>query len=102
MIRNNYDGMLYVRRFVKEPLTPEIVVELQRRLTEDTLDIADGAVRLRRADEDLVIEDEEGTRLYTPPHADELEARLQAMCDFANGAGETEFLPPPARAVLLH
>jgi Fic family protein len=102
MIRNNYDGMLYVRGFVKEPLTPEIVVELQRRLTEGTLDIADGSGRLRRADEEIVIEDEEGTRLHTPPHAGELGARLQAMCDFANGIGETEYLPPPVRAIVLH
>jgi Fic family protein len=102
MIRNNYDGMLFIRRFVKEPLTPEIVLELQGRLTDGTLDIADGAGRLRRADEDIVIEDETGTRLHTPPHAGELESRLRAMCDFANGVGEAEFLPPPVRAIVLH
>ncbi len=102
MIHNNYDGMLFIRRFVKEPLTPDIVLELQRRLTDGTLDIPDGAGRLRRADEDIVIEDETGTRLHTPPHASELESRLRDMCDFANGVGETEFLPPPIRAIVLH
>lgn len=102
MIRNNYEGMLFIRQFVKERLTPEIVLELQRRLTEGTLDITDGAGRLRRADEDIVIEDEEGTRLHTPPRAEELEVRMQAMCDFANGVGETEYLPPPVRAIVLH
>lgn len=102
MIRNNYEGMLFIRRYVKEPLTPEIVLELQRRLTDSTLDITDGAGRLRRADEDIVIEDETGTRLHTPPHADELATRMRAMCDFANGVGETEYLPPPVRAIVLH
>lgn len=102
MIINNYEGMLFVRQFTKERLTPDIVVELQRRLTDGTLDIADGAGRLRRADEDIVIEDETGTRLHTPPPAVELESRMRAMCDFANGVGETEYLPPPVRAIVLH
>jgi len=102
MIRNDYEGMSFVRRVVKERLTPEIVLELQRRLTDDTLDIADGAGRLRRADEDIVIEDETGTRLHTPPRADELESRMRAMCDFANGVNETEYLPAPVRAIVLH
>jgi len=108
MIRNDYEGMSFVRRVVKERLTPEIVLELQRRLTDDTLDIADGAGRLRRADEDIVIEDETGTRLHTPPHADELESRMRAMCDFANGVNgvngvnETKYLPSPVRAIVLH
>src|SRR6185312_11691325 len=34
MILNNYRGMLYVREFIEKPLTPAIVTELQRRLTE--------------------------------------------------------------------
>ncbi len=31
-----------------------------------------------------------------------LEARMQAMCDFANGDGKGEFIPPPIRAIVLH
>ena len=102
MILNNYRGMLYIRRFIDEPLTPEIVLELQRQLTEETLDEPDGAGRFRREDEDIVIEDETGIRLHTPPHAAELEGRMLAMCDFANGKGEKEFLPPAVRAIILH
>lgn len=103
MMLNNYDGMLYVRRFVQEALTPAIVMELQRTLTEGTLDEPDAAGRFRREDEYIVIEDPEtGDRLHTPPPASELEARMEAMCDFANGKGTTEFMPPAVRAILLH
>ena len=102
MILNNYNALLYVRRFVNEPLSTEIVLELQRLLTEDTLDVPDAAGRFRHADEEIVIEDEVGTRLHTPPSANELEKRMQLMCDFANGKGASEFVPPAARAILLH
>jgi Fic family protein len=102
MILNNYQGMLYLRRFLHDPLTPEIVLELQRMLTEGTLDDPDAAGRFRRADEEIVIEDETGTRLHTPPPASELSRRLDAMCAFANQSSDDEFIPPAIRAIVLH
>lgn len=103
MILNNYEGMRRVLAFVDRPLTPALVIGLQRVLTEGTLDDEDGAGRLRRADEDVVIEgNETGVRLHTPPPADQLEQRMRAMCDFANGIGSSEFIPPAVRAILLH
>lgn len=102
MILNNYQAMLSVRRFIDQPLTPEIVKNLQRLLTEGTLDEPDAAGRYRRVDEDIVIEDETGTRLYTPPPADQLEARVRMMCDFANATRGGEFIPPAVRAIVLH
>ncbi len=102
MILNNYRGMLLVRDHRQEALTPALVFALQRELTESTMDDSSGAGRLRRADEHIVVEDETGTMLHRPPHADELPQRLAAMCDFANGTSDTEFLHPVIRAILLH
>lgn len=102
MILNNYEAMRQVRALVGKPLTPEVVIALQRTLTENTLDETDAVGRLRRADEDIVIEDETGTRLHTPPPADQLERRMRFMCDFANGVNPGEFMPPAVRAILLH
>lgn len=102
MILNNFRGMLYVRKFIADPLTPAIVKELQRQLTEGALDDPDAAGRFRRDDEDIVVEDEIGTRLHTPPPAHELEERMRVMCEFANGVGPEGFVPPAVRAILLH
>lgn len=102
MILNNYQGMLHVRGLVDKPLTPAVVRDLQRILTEGTLNEEDGAGRYRRDDEHIVIEDEAGNRLYTPPPAHELDTRVQAMCDFANGSTPGEFIPPAVRAIVLH
>jgi len=102
MVLNNYQGMLYVREFTQRPLTPELVIELQRRLTEETLDDPEAAGRLRTNADDIVIEDETGARLHTPPPAEQLADRLQTMCDFANGVTDTDFMPPAVRAIILH
>ena len=102
MILNNYNAMLFMRRLVKEDLTPGTVFELQRILTEGTLDTPDAAGRFRRLDEPIVIEDEIGTILHVPPSARELDRRLQGMCDFANGKSPSGFIHPVVRAITLH
>jgi Fic family protein len=102
MIVNNYEAMRFVLRSVDQPLTPQLVFQVQRILTEGTLDEPTGAGRFRTADEDIVIEDETGVRLHTPPPANQLPDRMQAMCDFANAQDDGEFMPPAVRAILLH
>ena len=102
MIVNNYHGMRHVLRLVNKPLVPRDVLELQRILTEDTLDDPGAAGRFRTAEERIVVEDETGIILHTPPGADELEQRMRSMCEFANGSSEGEFIHPVARAILLH
>ncbi len=102
MIVNNYEAMRFIRQSIDQPLTPGLVFEVQRILTEGTLDEPSGAGRFRTADEDIVIEDETGVRLHTPPPAAQLPNRMQAMCDFANARDDGEFMPPAVRAILLH
>lgn len=102
MILNNYEAMRQVLRMKDQPLTPDSVMRLQRIVTEGTLDEPDAAGRFRHADEDIVIEDETGTRLHSPPPSHQLEERMSQMCDFANATGGEEFMPPAIRAILLH
>ncbi len=102
MIVNNYEAMLFVRRFIRQPLTPQIVCELQRILTHNTLDDTGGAGRFRREDEVIHVEDEVGTTLHIPPTASELEKRMRQMCAFANETQSAEFVHPVIRAIMLH
>lgn len=101
MIYNNYQALLFVRRILDQPLSPDVVFELQRILTAGTLEDEDAAGRLRRPADAIVVSDEIGQVLYTPPPAEQLKTRLRVMCDFANG-GRGEFIPPAVRAILLH
>lgn len=103
MIYNNYAAMRELKDWQERPLTPEAVFEMHRVLTDGTLKDETCAGRFRRADENIVVEDESGNVLHVPPSADELPARLQALCDFANQVDDGEsFIHPVVRAIVIH
>lgn len=105
MIVNNYRALLFMREHIEDDLTPGLVLELQRILTQDTLDNPDAAGRVQRSDEEriAVVERSDGSVIHRPPPAEQLPARLRAMCDFANSADdEPGFVHPVVRAILLH
>jgi len=104
MILNNYRALQYMRE-MGQALTPAVVLELQRILTDGTLDNPDAAGRLQRPDEEriAVLDRTDGTVIHTPPPAEQLPARLAAMCDFANEDVEAgPFMHPVVRAIVLH
>ncbi len=105
MILNNYRALQYMRDEMPAELTPGTVLELQRILTDGTLDNPDAAGRLQRPDEEriAVVDRTDGTIMHAPPPADQLPGRLQALCDFANeGESPDRFIHPVLRAILLH
>lgn len=102
MILNNYRTMQRLMDLRAEPLTPERVFELHRRVTEGTLDNPTAAGRFRTDAEKISVMDMEGNVFHEPPPAAELPQRLAAMCDFANGRTPEYFLHPVVRAILLH
>lgn len=105
MIVNNYLALQYMRDQMGETLTPGAVMELQRILTDGTLDNPDAAGRLQRPDEVRVsvVDALDGEVMHDPPPADQLPERLERMCDFANEADSPDrFIHPVIRAILLH
>lgn len=104
MILNNYRALRYMRD-VESDLTPETVLELHRVLTEGTLDNPDGAGRLQTPEDDRVaVFDRDSQKLlHQPPPAEQLPARLAALCEFANEPDDAEpFIHPVVRAIVLH
>jgi Fic family protein len=106
MILNNYLALQYMREEIGDELTPDAVLELQRILTDGTLDNPDAAGRLQRPDEErvAVYDRATGELTHRPPPAEQLPQRLQALCDFANETGEKKgvFIHPVVRGILLH
>jgi Fic family protein len=106
MIVNNYMALQYMRESMGDRLHPADVLELQRILTDGTLDDPSASGRLQTPDEErvAVVDRIDGGVLHRPPPADQLPARLQALCDFANGDSDDEdtFIHPVVRAILLH
>ncbi|HEB59393.1 MAG TPA: Fic family protein, partial [Gammaproteobacteria bacterium] len=105
MIFNNYAAMQYIRTLKGADLAPEVVLELHRIVTLDTLEDPAAAGRLQRPDEKRVRVwvDRDGTVLHTPPPATQLPDRLQALCEFANRKfNQEDFIPPVIHAIVLH
>jgi Fic family protein len=103
MILNNYDGMLRVRELRHERLTPAVITEFHRIITEGTLEDPADCGRLQLPGEDrVVVGDDFGDVMHVPPAAIELPERLERLCRFANGDDDTAYVPPVVRAILLH
>ena len=103
MIANNYRAMEFVRELVSEDLSAPMLLELQRILTEDTLDDRGAVGRFRLpSDEVYVIDQRDGTVLHEPPDSDELDERIERLFRFANATDDAAFVHPVIRAILLH
>ncbi len=107
MIVNNYLVMHRIIELKDEPLSPELIMEIHRRVTEGTLDDPFEAGRMQAPGEDRVriygdITDEQV--LHIPPPTEELEERMNALCAFANSerTSDTGYVPPLIRAMTLH
>jgi Fic family protein len=104
MILNNYRAMQFMRE-MGATVTPEMILELQRILTDGTLDDLGAAGRLQTpGDERIAVMDrDDGRVVHTPPPAEQLPDRMRALCDFANEPVDSErFIHPVVRAILLH
>lgn len=106
MILNNYRALEYMREEMPDQLVPGAVLELHRILTEGTLDDPTAAGRLQTSDEEriAVVDALDGVVMHIPPPAEELPARLRALCVFANQPEDQadSFIHPVVRAILLH
>jgi Fic family protein len=104
MILNNYMTMKYISSLKSRPLTKELVFDIHRRVTEGTLDDPTAAGRFRRDNEERVVSDSYGEIYHNPPPANQLEKRMQLMCDFANSSptNPDDFIHPVIRSIILH
>lgn len=103
MILNNFRAMRFIREDRSSRLTPRLICELQRIVTEGTLENPDAAGRIQSPDEDRIGVWEGDVLVHQPPPAEQLPERMERMCRFANKELDVEgFLHPVVRAVLLH
>ena len=103
MILNNYRAIHLIKNFKDEPLTPEVIFRIHKTLTEGTMDTGAQRNYLRTPGDHIAVYHEgDGTLLHTPPPAQEIPRRMDAMCDFANKTQTDAFLHPILKAIILH
>jgi len=102
MILNNFLTMQRIRELRNQPLTPQLVLDLHKLVSENTLDDPADAGRLRSPGKRVVVDDAYGTVFHIPPPAEELPGRLEELCRFANSQTPKVFIHPVVRAIALH
>ena len=106
MILNNYRTVLRIRDLVNERMSIELLCELQKEITHQTLKDASASGRLRiPAEDDIAVVTSEGEVVHQPPPAAMLPERLKVFCDFANEEPDDTgltFRHPIVTAIVLH
>jgi Fic family protein len=104
MIVNNYAAMNRIVEIAHEPLTPERVREIHRIVVDGALEDPSAAGELQTPGQTRVSVWSTSTNevVHQPPAAEELPARLERLCAFANGDNDQQYLPPLLRAIALH
>ncbi len=103
MILNNYLTILKIKELINEPLTPQLLMQVQGLITKDTLEEADYEGRFRKeSDDQIEVVDGSGQVLHSPPHAVEMPSMIEQLCDFVNSDNEEEFIHPVVKAIIMH
>jgi len=103
MILNNYLTMTEIKGISHKSLSRQTIMDIHAAITKDTLEDPSSEGRFRKGvkDEQVKVYWEDGTILHTPPPADQLEERVNALCDYAN-AEDKDFTHPVVKAMILH
>jgi|SRR3989344_359981 len=99
MIFNNYQTMQFILKQKNEPLTPGLLLEIQKMIAKDTLEDPKDEGRFRDNDEITVRNDE--VIAHIPPKHTELKNLILEFCSFANNESE-DFIHPILKGAILH
>lgn len=103
MIVNNFSAMQQVREWKEHPLSIDLIFEIHRTVTKETLEQTSPIGAFRKESDHVVIEDIASKEiLHEPPKASELKKRMEALCDFVNEKTPTHFIHPILRAMIAH
>ena len=100
MIVNNYNTIRYLSEHKNEDLTPELVLEIHRRISEDTLENHEDEGRFRQDDNIVVMDELHDEIAHVPPTYSSIEQYIKELCDFANN--DEKFIHPIVKAIIIH
>ena len=102
MIYNNYQAINFIDTHKHDDLTPELILELHKIVTDNTIDNPDDEGKFRRDDDINVVDNRTGNVLHSPPEHQSLPDRMKVLCDFANNDMPNSFVHPIVKAIIVH
>ncbi len=104
MIVNNYLTMMFIKEQVKgRPLTPELVLEIHKRITQGTLEKREYEGAFRTTNEIKVFAIDDPTQvLHEPPDYRLIDKHVASICAFVNSDTKDFYLHPIVKGIILH
>ena len=102
MILNNYNTIQFISSRKKEPLTPELLLQVHELMTTGTLDNPSDCGRFRSHDRIVVGNGITGEIVHRPPTSECLDKFSQDLCTFFNSDSTTAFLHPIIKGLIIH
>jgi Fic family protein len=103
MILNNYKAIQFVRSVKKEKLTPNLILDIHKIISDKTLDKPDKTGIFRNEEDNIHVIVDNDQIVFTPPKYTEIESRINELCEFANNENFTDFfIHPVIKAIFIH
>lgn len=101
MVLNNYETLQMIIRKKGDPLTPELLLEIQQTVTKGTIKPEDVG-HFRTSNDINVVDAASGTVYHIPPPHTEIPILIFALCEFINNDDEERFIHPIIKGIILH
>lgn len=102
MIVNNYKTMQLINNEYKnERMSEELLFELHRSITKDTLERSKQG-RYRKDEDGISVNDQMKFIYHIPPKEDFIKPETRRLIHYANDEGNDSFLHPIIKAIFLH
>lgn len=102
MVLNNYNAMQYILKEKHRDLSIDLMLELQKIVTHDTLDDDDAAYSGRFRDDMVYVKDKRDRIIYSPPPAEQVVPTMEKLIEWANRKEKVPFIHPIIKALFVH
>ena len=102
MIVNNYATIKQLVEEKGQVLDLNMLLDIHRSITTNTLDNPEDEGRLRQTDDIYVIDAITGSVAHTPPSHTEIEELLHDLFAFASDKDKSNFIHPIIKGIILH
>lgn len=104
MIINNFKVMQKLQELKTTDLSIDLLKEIQKMITQGTLDNEDGYGRLRTDEDNIAVVDSvTGEAVFTPPDSNTMQKELEKLVRYANTNEDADsFIHPVIKASMLH
>ena len=102
MIHNNYQTIQYIVEHKDKPLSEELLLQIHRLMTDNTMQNPEDAGRFRNNNDVVVENGITHETVHTPPSYKDIPQFIKDLCVFFNDENPRQFIHPIIRGIVIH